>query len=78
MQLEIGLNGILYKNGINIKNNIASKNTFEYNLDRQNYFNSHLGRYYDISFEDFRKTFYQNHHLTTTQIIIAISLKNYY
>ena len=58
LQLEIGLNGELYKNGINIKSNILQKNCIEFNLDRQNYFNSELGRYYDISLADFRKQFY--------------------
>ena len=61
MQLEIGLNGNLYKNVIDIKNTIKANNTSEFNLDKQNFFNSHLGRYYDISLEDFRKTFYASH-----------------
>ncbi len=58
LQLEIGLNNELYKDGINIKSNILQKNCIEFNLDRQNYFNSELGRYYDISLADFRNTFY--------------------
>ena len=61
LQLEIGLNGELYKNGVNLKNNVLPKNSIEFNLDRQNYFNSQLGRYYDISLADFRNTFYQRH-----------------
>ena len=62
MQLEIGLNGKLLKKKINIKNSVKAGNTVELNLDKQNYFNSHLGRYYDISFKEFRKLFYCNFH----------------
>ena len=58
LQLEIGFNNQLFKDGINIKNNVLQKNCIELCLDRQNYFNSQLGRYYDISLADFRKTFY--------------------
>merc|ERR1711988_674695 len=61
LQLEIGLNGQLYKDGLNIKNNILQKNCVEFSLDRQNYFNSQLGRYYDISLADFRNSFYSRH-----------------
>lgn len=58
LQLEIGLNNNLLKDGIDIKNNVLEKNCIEFSLDRQNYFNNQLGRYYDISLADFRKTFY--------------------
>ena len=58
LQLEIGLNNHVFRNGIDIKNNVLQKNSIELCLDRQNYFNNQLGRYYDISLVDFRKTFY--------------------